>query len=319
MGADVMRWQYCVQPPSQNLLFGFGPGQEIQRKLLTLWNTASFFIQYANIAGFTPTYADLADGRRPSWRALDRWLVARTRQLVADATDAYERYLTVDVLRAFEAYVDDLSNWYVRRSRRRFWDGDEAALRTLWSSLVNALRVVAPVMPFLTEHLWQILVRDVAPRRADVGLPRRVARRSARSTTRCSPTWPPCARSSSSAAEPAPSRSCATASRCAGWSSRAPTAAQRHADEIAEELRVKEVEFGPIEATELRVRPEPEGARSRASAPSSCRCARRSTPVSSRRLDDGGFRVAGHDLGADDVLVEAHGEGGLGRRRPTSA
>ena len=62
MGADVMRWQYCAQPPSQNLLFGFGPGQEIQRKLLTLWNSASFFIQYANIAGFTPDLADLADG-----------------------------------------------------------------------------------------------------------------------------------------------------------------------------------------------------------------------------------------------------------------
>ena len=59
MGADVMRWQYCAQPPSQNLLFGFGPGQEIQRKLLTLWNTASFLVQYGNIAGFTPTLADL--------------------------------------------------------------------------------------------------------------------------------------------------------------------------------------------------------------------------------------------------------------------
>ena len=62
MGADVMRWQYCAQPPNQNLLFGFGPGQEIQRKLLTLWNSTSFLIQYANIAGFTPDLADLADG-----------------------------------------------------------------------------------------------------------------------------------------------------------------------------------------------------------------------------------------------------------------
>ena len=63
--------------------------------------------------------------------------------------------------RAFDAYVDDLSNWYIRRSRRRFWDGDETALRTLWFGLVQGLRVIAPVMPFLAEHLWQALVADV--------------------------------------------------------------------------------------------------------------------------------------------------------------
>ncbi len=182
MGADVMRWQYCMQPPSQNLLFGFGPGKEIQRKLLTLWNTASFLVQYANIAGFTPTFSDLAwadlDASPAQDELLDRWIVERTQLLVTDVTDAYERYLTVEVLRAFEQYVDDLSNWYVRGSRRRFWDGDDAALRTLWSVLVNALRVVAPVMPFLAEHLWQFLVvvgaapgHEVPP----VDLPGRVA------------------------------------------------------------------------------------------------------------------------------------------------
>src|ERR1044071_1743143 len=62
MGADVMRWQYSAQPPTQNLLFGFGPGHEIQRKLLTLWNSTSFFVQYANIAGFTPSYDELDAG-----------------------------------------------------------------------------------------------------------------------------------------------------------------------------------------------------------------------------------------------------------------
>ena len=84
MGADVMRWQYCAQPPNQNLLFGFGPGQEIQRKLLTLWNSTSFFVQYANIAGFTPDLADLADGPAgDDLTPLDRWMVARTRRMVA--------------------------------------------------------------------------------------------------------------------------------------------------------------------------------------------------------------------------------------------
>ena len=70
------------------------------------------------------------------------------------------------MIRAFEAFVDDLSNWYIRRSRRRFWDEDDAAFRTLWYALVQSLRVVAPVMPFLTEHLW----RNLVPRRAGVGV-----------------------------------------------------------------------------------------------------------------------------------------------------
>ena len=79
MGADVMRWQFCAQPPTQNLLFGYGPGHEIKRKLLTLWNSvAGFFVPYANIAGFEPTYADLEAGPAGDLRPLDRWLVART-------------------------------------------------------------------------------------------------------------------------------------------------------------------------------------------------------------------------------------------------
>jgi isoleucyl-tRNA synthetase len=168
MGADVMRWQYCQQPPNQNLLFGFGPGKEIQRKLLTLWNSVSFFASYANTSGFTPDAADieLAGTAEPAWpgmQPLDHWLLARTARLVADATSGYEQYLTVSVIRAFDSYLDDLSNWYIRRSRRRFWTSDEAALRTLWHGLVQALRVIAPVTPFLAEHLWQYLVAQPCP------------------------------------------------------------------------------------------------------------------------------------------------------------
>ena len=123
MGADVMRWQFCAQPPDRNLLFGFGPAQEIKRKLLTLWNSARFLVDYATIEGFRPDVTAAAPPAR--LRPLDRWLAARTEQLVAEATDGYEAYLTVNVIRAFEEFVDDLSNWYIRRSRRRFWDGDE--------------------------------------------------------------------------------------------------------------------------------------------------------------------------------------------------
>src|SRR5207249_1840201 len=138
--------------------FGYGPAGEIKRRLLTLWNSAAFFVTYAEIEGFRPTYADLEEGPPPGG-ALDAWLVARVGQLVSEATGAYERYWTPGVTRAFEAFVEDLSNWYIRRSRRRFYSYDEAAFRTLWYALVQALRVVSPVMPFLADHLWRNLVQ----------------------------------------------------------------------------------------------------------------------------------------------------------------
>jgi isoleucyl-tRNA synthetase len=302
MGADVMRWQYCAQPPNQNLLFGFGHGQEIQRKLLTLWNSASFFVQYANIAGFTPSLDDLADGPSGDLTPLDRWLVARTRRLVDEVTEAYEQYLTGQALRAFEAFVDDLSNWYVRRSRRRFWNGDEAALRTLWTALVDALRVVSPVMPFLTEHLWQVLVAGPIPGAppsiflagwpkatpaddellTDVAAVRRLVDlgRQARAASKMK------------LRQPLPRLVAEGLDR-----------AKPYVDEIIDELRVKEVTFGAVEATELRVRPNLPVLGPRLGAElGKLRKALEAGEL--EPLAGGGFRVAGHDLGPDDVLVE---------------
>src|SRR6266508_4464560 len=135
MGADVVRWLSCEQPPSQNIKFGYGPADEVKRRLLTLWHSASFFVTYANIASFRPAYADLDSGPDGELRPLDRWLFARVHELVRDATEAYELYDTPRLTQTFESFVDDLSNWYIRRSRRRFWEGDEAALRTLWCGL----------------------------------------------------------------------------------------------------------------------------------------------------------------------------------------
>jgi isoleucyl-tRNA synthetase len=158
MGADVMRWQFAAQPPDRNLLFGFGPAGEVKRKLLTFWHSVKFFVDYGNIAGFRPSWERLES--EGNLEPLDRWLVERTRGFVAEATAGYERWLSPDVMREFETYLDDLSNWYIRRSRRRFWDEDEAALRTLWYALVQTLRVLAPILPFLTDHLWRTLVLD---------------------------------------------------------------------------------------------------------------------------------------------------------------
>ena len=158
MGADVMRWQYSAQPPNQNLLFGYGPAHEIKRRLLTLWNSVKFLTDYANIAGWQPVWDDLAGGPGGELQPLDRWLVARTNVFVEEATEAYESWLTVNVVRGFDEFVEDLSNWYIRRSRRRFWDGDEAAFR-------DALVRARPGHPgrrrrscrSSADHLWRAL------------------------------------------------------------------------------------------------------------------------------------------------------------------
>jgi isoleucyl-tRNA synthetase len=253
MGADVMRWQYCAQPPDRNLLFGFGRGHEIQRKLLTLWHSAGFLSTYGRIAGWRPTWEDVQ--RPPGGAApLDRWLVARTAALVEEATAAYDSYLTVDVIRAFDSFVDDLSNWYIRRTRRRFWDGDEAALATLWYAVVQGLRVVAPVLPFLTEHLWQALVRGAAE-----GAPESIFLAG----------WPePVASDHAVLEEQAAVRRVVELGRqarsAAGLKLRQPLAqmvvygaplAEPHRPEIAEELRIHDVRFEAGDGARVRLKP----------------------------------------------------------------
>ena len=308
MGADVMRWQYCAQPPDRNLLFGFGPAQEIKRRLLTLWNSAKFFADYGAIESFVPRYADLERGGPDGeLQPLDRWLVERTALLVEEARAGYERWLTVDVTRAFEAYIDDLSNWYIRRSRRRFWDGDETALRTLWFGLVQGLRVIAPVMPFLAEHLWQALVAGVvddAPtsvflagwpeeRASDAGLLAEVA--ELRKVVALGHQ----ARSASGLKLRQPLRTIVVEG--------APLAAA-HADEIAEELRVKTVRFGAVDA-ELRVKPHLPALGPRLGRElGAVRTALQAGEF--EELDGGRFLAAGHELSADEVLVERAGKVG---------
>ena len=300
MGADVMRWQYCAQPPDRNLLFGFGPGHEIKRKLLTLWNSVSFLVQYANIAGWSPTLSDL-DGGPPVEVPLDRWLVARTHQLVRGATEAYEATLTVDVIKAFEAFSDDLSNWYIRRSRRRFWQEDDAAFRTLWYALVQALRSIAPVMPFVSDHLWRNLVQGGPASIFLAGWPE-VAEPDAALLDEVAEVRQVVelgrqARSASGLKLRQPLRRLVVAG-AAG--------ASAHAEEIADELRVKVVEFGEVAASELRVKPNlpvlgPKLGAALREVSAALAAGR------FEELEGGSFRVDGHVLEADEVLVERVG------------
>jgi isoleucyl-tRNA synthetase len=306
MGADVMRWQFCAQPPDRNLLFGYGPAHEIKRRLLTLWNSVRFFVDYANVAGFTPRWGELP--KRAELRPLDAWLIERTHQLVNEATEGYEQFLTLKVVRAHESFVDDLSNWYIRRSRRRFWDGDRVALNVLWLALVQSLRVVAPLLPFLTEHLWQRLVADVDP-----DAPRSVHLAG----------WPePGEADGALLGEVAEVRRVVELGRQAratsGLKLRQPlrrmivegtATASGHADEIAEELRVKELEFGDVEATELVVKPNlPVLGPKLGKELAAVRAALQSGEF--EELAGGRFRVDGHELGPEEVLVERRGREG---------
>jgi isoleucyl-tRNA synthetase len=155
-GADAVRWFMAASgSPWAARRVGNATLQEIVRKvLLTYWNTVAFQSLYARTNGWTPDQSAPAPDRRP---VLDRWLVSQLHRLTRDVTDALENFDTQRVGTRLAAFVDDLSNWYVRRSRRRFWDGDPAALSTLHETLHVLTRLLAPLTPFVTERVWQDL------------------------------------------------------------------------------------------------------------------------------------------------------------------
>ena len=288
MGADVMRWMYSEQVPSQNLNFGYGPAHEIKRRLLTFWNCVKFFVDYANVS---------PEAKAGDLEPLDRWLLARVEQLVAEVTDAYERYWTPDVVAAFESFVDDLSNWYIRRSRRRFWNGDAAALETLRAALLRSLVVIAPVMPFLSEHLWRVLRPDDQPdsvflaRWQDAGERDRQLLANVAETRRIVELGHQ-ARGDAGLKLRQPLRRAYI--RCAGG-------AAEHAAELGDELNVKEVVFddGPVVRSQLKPNLPVLGPRLGARLPA-IKAALEAGEY--EELEGGGVRVGGEELGADELL-----------------
>ena len=160
-GADALRWyMYTAAPPGNARRFSPELVGEAQRRVLsTLWNTYSFFVTYANIAGFDPA-SEPAPGARTE---LDRWVRSELHATVRRVTDALEAYEPLDAARPIAELIDQLSNWYVRRSRRRFWKSDDsadtqAALHTLYECLTTLARLMAPFTPFLAEALHRNLV-----------------------------------------------------------------------------------------------------------------------------------------------------------------
>ncbi len=166
MGADVMRWVYITQNPALTVNFGYGPADEVRRRfLIPLWNVYSFLVTYANLEP-----GDLAALVRaePPLSLLDRWILSRLHETLAAVRRGLEEFDPAGAARPVEQFVDDLSNWYVRRSRRRFWKSEEdsdkrAAYFTLYQVLVALTRTLAPFLPFVTEQMYQNLVRALDP------------------------------------------------------------------------------------------------------------------------------------------------------------
>lgn len=152
-GADPVRWfMLCSGSPWSPRRVGDGPVDEIVRKvLLTYWHTASFFTLYAHASSWTPGAATPV-AERP---VLDRWALAELEHVVSRTTTALEDFDTAGAGRVLAQFIDDLSNWYVRRCRARFWASDPDALVTLHECLHTVTRLLAPFVPFITEHIWQ--------------------------------------------------------------------------------------------------------------------------------------------------------------------
>jgi isoleucyl-tRNA synthetase len=163
-GADMMRWAFMLQRYEENLLFGYDYLDEVRRTFfIPLWNVYSFFVTYANIDHWQPppdSAVRPTEGQQLA--GLDRWILARLAEVTATVNQALTTYDARSSAQALENFVDDLSNWYVRRSRRRFWrseaDADkQAAYATLYEVLTTLCRLLAPFVPFVSEAMWQNL------------------------------------------------------------------------------------------------------------------------------------------------------------------
>jgi isoleucyl-tRNA synthetase len=154
-GADAVRWyMLAAGSPWSARRVGHDAISDVVRKtLLTYWNTISFFTLYANAADFT--VSKVSD----DLTLMDKWILSELNKLILGVDKALENFDSQEAGQLLAAFIDDLSNWYVRRSRRRFWDADPVALNTLYFCLKNLTLLLAPMVPFIAEHVWQSLIK----------------------------------------------------------------------------------------------------------------------------------------------------------------
>lgn len=173
IGADVIRWLFCKHNPAANLNFGPEPTDEVRAKfVLKLWNVYALFCNYASADGFDRTAEQVPVAQRPE---IDRWILGELQQLITTARQSFEAFDVMSFAQAAEEFVDsNLSNWYVRRNRERFWSKNadldaagladkRAAYQTLYTCLTTLCQLIAPCVPFLAEVMWQNLRRKDDP------------------------------------------------------------------------------------------------------------------------------------------------------------
>lgn len=163
IGADTIRYMYAGAPITNDVRFGYNLGDEARRKLLSFMNIYTFFETYASIdkpdlTNFTPDVNKMT--------LIDKWLVLRTNQFADIAEKYLDDYKTYPVVKEFETFVDDVSNWYIRTNRRRFWktENGEDKMTAYWTlkyALITSSRCMAPIIPFMTEYIWQNVERKV--------------------------------------------------------------------------------------------------------------------------------------------------------------
>lgn len=157
IGADASRYIYLSTPPSNDVRFGYSLGEEARRKLLAFWNIVVFFDLYYNI-----DKPNLKQDIRIT-NLSDQWLIARISQFIGEAKEFYESYETSGIIKSFEKCIDDVSNWYIRINRKRFWKSEMnedkiSAYITLYHAIKDIIRVMAPIIPFMTDWIWLSLV-----------------------------------------------------------------------------------------------------------------------------------------------------------------
>ena len=162
MGVDVMRWLYASQNPEHNLLFGYAIADDVRKKIITLWNTYYFFVTYANLDEFNPSNVEVKDS---DYTILDKWISSKMNEFINKATNCYKSFEVYKLMKESSLILDNLSNWYVRRNRRRFWksenDNDKnAAYLTLYNCLITYIKIMAPVIPFVTEEIYANLKKE---------------------------------------------------------------------------------------------------------------------------------------------------------------
>ena len=156
MGVDVMRWMYSKQNVENNLLFGYDKADEVRKKLISLWNIYSFFCTYASLDKFVPGKNKID---KEDLSLLDKWIKEKSKALIVKSKESFDSFEIDKFLKDVEIFIDDLSNWYIRRNRRRFWKSENdkdkfVAYQTLYEVLLSLIKVLSPVLPFISERMF---------------------------------------------------------------------------------------------------------------------------------------------------------------------